>query len=117
MKARPGCCGHCDGFGSDPSAPETGGLCWDCRGTGHPHLGPCGGWERFAAWCHRQELNALSWTLGWAWVSTFFAVLPGAEPWAIYIVAVPVLLGIPAWIAMSRIGDRQTARERQRTRQ
>jgi hypothetical protein len=38
---REGCCGACDGRGHDISAPETGGLCWDCRGTGHPHLGPC----------------------------------------------------------------------------
>lgn len=36
-----GCCGACDGRGRDMGAPETGGLCWDCQGTGHPHLGPC----------------------------------------------------------------------------
>jgi hypothetical protein len=36
-----GCCGACDGRGGDASAPETGGLCWDCQGTGHAHVGPC----------------------------------------------------------------------------
>lgn len=38
---REGCCGACDGRGRDASAPETGGQCWDCHGTGHPHAGPC----------------------------------------------------------------------------
>ena len=32
-----GCCSSCDGSGSDASAPETGGRCWDCYGTGHLH--------------------------------------------------------------------------------
>lgn len=32
-----GCCTSCDGNGVSASSPETNGLCWDCRGTGHPH--------------------------------------------------------------------------------
>lgn len=35
-----GCCTHCDGWGID-GTPETGGLCADCRGTGHAHPGAC----------------------------------------------------------------------------
>ena len=38
---REGCCGACDGRGRDLAAPETGGQCWDCRGSGHAHVGPC----------------------------------------------------------------------------
>lgn len=34
---RDGCCSTCGGTGSDASAYETNGLCWDCRGTGHAH--------------------------------------------------------------------------------
>lgn len=33
----PGCCASCTGTGEDVSAVETGGKCWDCRGTGHAH--------------------------------------------------------------------------------
>lgn len=36
-----GCCTACGGTGKDVTAPETGGQCWDCRGTGHPHEGDC----------------------------------------------------------------------------
>lgn len=35
-----GCCPTCKGTGNDGS-PDTGGQCWDCRGTGHCHEGPC----------------------------------------------------------------------------
>lgn len=115
MKRRAGCCGHCDGEGGDPSAPETGGLCWDCRGTGHPHLGSRGAWETFASWCHRHELDAMAWVIGWAWITALLVLLPGVEPWGVYIQSVPVLLGVPAWIAMSKIGDRQMIRERERS--
>lgn len=31
------CCTACDGEGYTRSAPETGGRCWDCHGTGHAH--------------------------------------------------------------------------------
>lgn len=32
-----GCCDSCKGMGGGgpASGPETNGLCWDCRGTGH----------------------------------------------------------------------------------
>jgi hypothetical protein len=29
-----GCCTCCDGAGQDVGCA---GMCWDCRGTGHPH--------------------------------------------------------------------------------
>lgn len=32
-----GCCTDCDGHGRDPGSPDTGGRCWSCYGTGHPH--------------------------------------------------------------------------------
>lgn len=32
-----GCCTACGGTGRTDSAPETGGRCWDCLGTGHVH--------------------------------------------------------------------------------
>lgn len=35
-----GCCGACSGTGVSGEI-ETNGLCWDCRGTGHAHAGPC----------------------------------------------------------------------------
>lgn len=115
MVRRDGCCSMCGGGGM--SGEEcTGGMCWDCQGTGHPHLGPCGRWETFAAWCHRREVDALMVVLGWAWITTLLMILPGAEPWAVYVQAVPVLLGLPAVVAMSKIGDRQMIRERERSR-
>lgn len=36
-----GCCPSCDGRGGAYDE-STGGRCWDCQGTGHPHLGTCG---------------------------------------------------------------------------
>jgi hypothetical protein len=44
MHSRRGCCGACGCpcGGSGVSGEEcTGGWCWDCQGTCHPHLGPC----------------------------------------------------------------------------
>jgi len=32
-----GCCDSCRGTGCSGDV-ETGGVCWDCQGTGHPHL-------------------------------------------------------------------------------
>lgn len=32
----PACCGSCNGTGNSGD-PQTNGLCWDCRGTGHQH--------------------------------------------------------------------------------
>lgn len=118
VKIKQGCCGHCDGYGGDASAPETGGMCWDCRGTGHPHTGPCAGWERFAAWCHRHELDALGWVLAWAYLSTLILVFlsPGGFEIGGLVVGAGVLLGIPAWVAMGKIGDRQMLREWERSR-
>jgi hypothetical protein len=116
VKIKQGCCGHCDGYGWDITAPESSGLCWDCQGTGHPHTGPCTGWETFADWCHRHELDALTLVLGWAWITALLMLMPGAETWGVYVQCVPVLLGIPAWVAMGKIGDRQTLRERERSR-
>lgn len=34
---RRGCCSTCGGTGRDVASPETNGLCWDCRATGHTH--------------------------------------------------------------------------------
>lgn len=31
-----GCCGSCGGSGRS-NDPQTGGQCWDCRGSGHLH--------------------------------------------------------------------------------
>ena len=41
--AEPGCCTPCEGWGlgGPASGPDTRGRCWECRGTGHPHDGPC----------------------------------------------------------------------------
>lgn len=36
----PGCCPDCDGTGYADNR-TTSGLCWTCRGTAHPHDGPC----------------------------------------------------------------------------
>lgn len=35
-----GCCDSCNGTGKAMDA-STNGLCWDCRGTGHPHDREC----------------------------------------------------------------------------
>lgn len=41
-----GCCRACDGDGAGGTArvESHGGLCWDCQGTGHPHV---------RSWWHR----------------------------------------------------------------
>jgi len=39
-RAYRGCCDTCGGTGKSYD-PDTNGLCWDCRGTGHPHDGKC----------------------------------------------------------------------------
>lgn len=36
-----GCCPDCGGSGVSEADVETNGGCWTCRGTGHPHEGPC----------------------------------------------------------------------------
>lgn len=41
LRSIPGCCDRCHGTGGDVWDESTGGLCWDCQGTGHPHLGLC----------------------------------------------------------------------------
>lgn len=42
----PGCCPMCGGGGAS-GEESTGGKCWDCQGTGHPHLGRCAmPWDR-----------------------------------------------------------------------
>jgi hypothetical protein len=53
----PGCCTSCGGLGVTSDAPETGGRCWDCKGTGHPHVGACVlPWERRARLEHAARL-------------------------------------------------------------
>jgi hypothetical protein len=44
LRSIPPCCDRCHGTGGDVWDESTGGLCWDCRGTGHPHTGLCT-WE------------------------------------------------------------------------
>jgi hypothetical protein len=116
MVSRAGCCPMCvDGYSGEEC---TGGLCWDCQGTGHPHLGPCGGWEHFAAWCHRRELSALGWLLGWAWVGSFVLIFLSGEAFEVggLVLTAPILLGLPLWVGMGKLGDRQMERERERSR-
>jgi hypothetical protein len=36
-----GCCQACDGTGASGDDAVPSGQCWDCRGTGHAHEGPC----------------------------------------------------------------------------
>jgi hypothetical protein len=38
---RKGCCPGCDGTGVSGDETVPGGLCWDCKATGHPHAGRC----------------------------------------------------------------------------
>jgi len=55
----PGCCENCGGDGVDPSAIETAGRCWDCKGTGHTHVGACVlPWERRASLEHAYQMVA-----------------------------------------------------------
>lgn len=108
---RNGCCGNCDGFGVDPSAPETGGRCWDCRGTGHAHTGRCR--SRFLDWFHLNELDTLGALLAWAWVGTFLLITFIPDSWmevAIQMLAYPLLAGFPIWCVCSKLADRQIRR-------
>jgi hypothetical protein len=41
LRTIPGCCPRCHGTGGDAWDESTGGRCWDCQATGHPHLGLC----------------------------------------------------------------------------
>lgn len=51
-----GCCSSCKGTGASNDV-ETNGLCWDCYGTGHTHLGPCDAvFERRCRWVLRAVL-------------------------------------------------------------
>ncbi|HEY2101437.1 MAG TPA: hypothetical protein VGH72_33575 [Pseudonocardia sp.] len=55
-----GCCTDCDGHGNT-SDPETNGKCWTCRGTGHPHDGPC--MADTTVFEIRREANGATWSL------------------------------------------------------
>lgn len=108
---RPGCCGNCDGEGADASAPETGGLCWDCQGTGHAHSGRCR--SRFLDWWHLKESTVVLLALAWTLITT--AVLPPVLPvsayaWAAPVSTGPAVLAIFAMIVLGRAADRQILR-------
>jgi hypothetical protein len=40
-RGRRGCCTGCGGSGYSGDSAVPGGMCWDCRGTGHSHAGRC----------------------------------------------------------------------------
>lgn len=40
-RPRPGCCTSCSGTGFSGDEAVPGGMCWDCKATGHPHAGSC----------------------------------------------------------------------------
>lgn len=110
-KQRPGCCGNCDGEGSDASAPETGGLCWDCQGTGHPHAGRCR--SRFLDWWHLKESAVVLLAMAWTLVTTAVGVLTiplSWYPWAVVVSLGPTLLGLAGLLLLGPVSDRQIRR-------
>lgn len=108
MRRRPrGCCPRCvDGASGEEC---TGGLCWDCQGTGHAHSGRCR--SRFLDWWHLKE-GAVVWTaLLWTLLTTAFgAPLLIGTPWvglgAVLSVG-PALLAIVDMIVLGRLADNQ----------
>ena len=109
---KPGCCGNCDGYGGDASAPETGGMCWDCQGTGHAHLGRCR--SRFLDWWHLREGAVVLTAMLWTMLTTVFGapVLFGTTWYALGCVLSmsPALLAIFALIVVGPAADRQIRR-------
>jgi len=86
----------------------TSGVCWDCQGTGHPHLGRCR--SRFLDWWHVHEsivtLVAMLWTI--ATTVLFLALLPrDAYAWACWVSLGPTIAVIPAWMILGTASDRQ----------
>lgn len=41
QRPRLGCCTSCNGTGYSGDSAVPGGMCWDCKATGHPHAGSC----------------------------------------------------------------------------
>lgn len=109
---KPGCCGNCDGYGGDASAPETGGRCWDCQGTGHAHVGRCR--SRFLDWWHLREGSVVLTVMLWTVLTTAFgAPLLIGTAWYLLgtVLSVgPALLAILALIFLGRLADNQIRR-------
>lgn len=97
----PGCCPRCGGSGS--SGEEcTGGACWDCQATGHPHMGPCGFW----LWWLNHSLGALLWL--YVWMIGWATVAGAAEAsWAAVVMAATTLPAWFTWLALDRAYDRR----------
>jgi hypothetical protein len=106
-----GCCGACGGDGVDPSAYESNGQCWDCRGTGHAHDGRCR--SRFLDWWHLKESAVVFTALVWTILTTVFGVAlfpPATHVWAPFVSMGPALLALLAMIVLGRLADDQIRR-------
>jgi hypothetical protein len=108
-----GCCSSCGGSGY--SGEEcTGGACWDCQATGHPHLGRCR--SRFLDWWHLREGSVVLTAMVWTIITTAFGApaFYGLGSWlvavAVCVSVGPALLAILAMIFLGRAADRQIRR-------
>jgi hypothetical protein len=96
-----GCCPSCGGSGA--SGEEcTGGACWDCQATGHPHLGPCGFW----LWWLNHSLDALLLLFVWMCIAAgVMGVLQ--QEWMEWAFAGTTLPWWIAWLTLDRAYDRR----------
>jgi hypothetical protein len=96
-----GCCPSCAGSGA--SGEEcTGGACWDCQATGHPHLGPCGFW----LWWLNHSLDVL--LVLYVYMIGFAIVMGVAQQvWMEWTFAGSTLPGWIAWLTLDRLYDRR----------
>lgn len=104
MKRAAGCCPACGGSGA--SGEEcTGGACWDCQATGHPHLGPCGFWR----WWLNHSLDLL---LVLFVIMAAGAVVVGAleSEWVTWVYVAVTLPWWCAWVALEKAYDRRVRR-------
>jgi hypothetical protein len=108
--SRPGCCGACDGYGRDASAPETGGMCWDCRGTGHAHDGRCR--SRFLDWFHLHALGLLQAYMVWLLLGGIALITLALhdQVWSAYVYAAISGVWWFGWLGLDLAADRQIKR-------
>jgi len=96
MMRRAGCCPMCSGSGAS-GEESTGGACWDCQGTGHPHLGPCGFW----LWWKSRSAALLLIVFAWMVAGSVPVYLIDRE-WVVWIYFVGVPLAF-AWLGLDAV--------------
>ena len=87
------------GGGGASGEESTGGMCWDCQGTGHPHLGPCAG---FWLWWWRHASAVFMLLIVWLLLAgvVVLALALRDQVWPAYVFAGVTLAWWFGWLGL-----------------